>query len=112
MRKTDKFGWDRMDQNIRTILRKDWMDALADFTLSEIDAACKEALHKNPDKCPNEAHVRSIILKERAEIRARMPRQEPETYSALSVPVEDRRAQAAKIMAEVFAEKKIGGEND
>lgn len=109
-RKTDKFGWDRMDPNVRTILRKDWMDALQDFTLPEIDEACRAAVVANPDKCPNEGHILGLILKERAAIRASLPKPEEPFYSALSVPTEERREQVKKIMAEVFSDSPLRGE--
>ena len=110
VRKTDKFGWDRMDPAVRTILRKDWMDALQDFTLPEIDDACRAAVLASPDKCPNEGHVRALILKDRAAIRAALPKPEEPFYSALSVPTEERRGHVRRIMGEVFAESPLKGE--
>lgn len=107
VRKTDKFGWDRMDPNIRTILRRDWMDALQDFTLDEIDVACRAAIVANPDKCPNEGHVRALIVRERDRIRAAIPKPVEEPYSALDVPSGERKAAAQRIMGEVF--KTMGG---
>lgn len=101
VRKTDKFGWDRMDPNVRTILRKDWMDALQDFTMDEIDAACREAVRANPDKCPNEGHIRQIIVREREAIRAALPKPEPKQFVATEIPVEERRAVVAEILGKV-----------
>lgn len=109
VRKTDKFGWDRMDPGIRTILRKDWMDALQDFTLAEVDAACRSAIVANPDKCPNEGHIRGLIVKERDRIRAALPKPVEQPYSALDVPADERKAAVARIMGEVFAGKTMGG---
>mgnify|MGYP003439561921 FL=1 len=101
VRKTDKFGWDRMDPNVRTILRKDWMDALQDFTVEEIDEACREAIRANPDKCPNEGHIRQIIIRERSSIRAALPKPEVHQFVATEIPVEDRRAVVAEILGRV-----------
>ena len=64
-RKHDKFGWDQMDSAIRTMIRKDWMDALAPYPLSEIDAARKEATIRNPRKVPNEGDIRALIIEAR-----------------------------------------------
>lgn len=99
VRKTDKFGWDRMDPNVRTILRKDWMDALQDFTLPEIDEACRAAVMANPDRCPNEGHIRGLILKERAAIRASLPK--PAAPEPIIRTTEERRAIVARVMASV-----------
>lgn len=99
VRKTDKFGWDRMDPNVRTILRKDWMDALQDFTLPEIDEACRAAVMANPDRCPNEGHIRGLILKERAAIRASIPK--PAAPEPIIRTTEERRAIVARVMASV-----------
>lgn len=97
--KTSKFGWDRIDSGVRTTLRKDWMDALQDFTLEEIDAACRAAILANPDKCPNEGHIKSLIIKERAELRASLPKPpEPERFVATSIPLEERRAFAEQVL--------------
>lgn len=101
VRKTDKFGWDRMDPNVRTILRKDWMDALQDFTLEEIDAACREAVRANPDKCPNEGHIRQIIVREREAIRATLPKPEAKQFTATEIPVEARRAVVAEVLGRI-----------
>mgnify|MGYP000858133305 FL=1 len=101
VRKTDKFGWDRMDPNVRTILRKDWMDALQDFTLEEIDEACRESVRANPDKCPNEGHIRQIIIRGREAIRAALPKPEEKQFVATEVPVEERRAVVAEVLGKV-----------
>lgn len=64
-RKHDKFGWDQMDTAIRTMIRKDWMDALAPYPIDEIDAARKQATIRNPRKIPNEGDVRGLIIENR-----------------------------------------------
>lgn len=103
VRKTDKFGWDRMDPNVRTILRKDWMDALQDFTLPEIDEACRAAVMANPDRCPNEGHIRGLILKERAAIRASLPK--PAAPEPITRTTEERRAIVARVLASVGSKR-------
>ncbi len=64
-RKHDKYGWDRMDPALRTIIRKDWMDALCPYPLVEVDAARKLATLRNPNKCPNEGHILALIIEAR-----------------------------------------------
>lgn len=108
VRKTDKFGWDRMDPNVRTILRKDWMDALQDFTLPEIDEACRAAVMANPDRCPNEGHIRGLILKERAAIRASIPK--PAAPEPTIRTTEERRAIVARVLASVGSKRQEAAE--
>lgn len=108
VRKTDKFGWDRMDPNVRTILRKDWMDALQDFTLPEIDEACRAAVMANPDRCPNEGHIRGLILKERAAIRASLPK--PAAPEPITRTTEERRAIVARVLASVGSKRQEAAE--
>lgn len=65
-KKVDRFGWDRdRGSAAQDRLMVDWMDALCDFTLAEVKAACRQAVLDNPNKCPNEGHVRKLILSAR-----------------------------------------------
>ena len=65
-KKFDRFGWER-DRGSASHDRMliDWMDALQDFPLDEVQAACKAAVLANPNKMPNEGHVRAEIMKAR-----------------------------------------------
>jgi hypothetical protein len=65
-KKVDRFGWDR-DRNTPAQDRQlvDWMDALQDYQLDEVQRACKIAIEDNPNKCPNEGHIKAIILRNR-----------------------------------------------
>lgn len=77
-KKVDRFGWDRdrgTPANDRQVT--DWIEALADFTLPEVKAACKQAILDNPNKCPNEGHVKRIIEKNRAIEAAKFREYEP-----------------------------------
>jgi len=56
-KKHDKFGWDRMDSKFRILIRKEWMDALQDYSIDEIDAARRQFTLDRPDKIPNEGHI-------------------------------------------------------
>ena len=71
-KKTDRFGWER-DRNTaahdRVIL--DWIDALADFPLVEVQAACKHWIRDHPRKMPNEGDVLKIVNDERRKAVAR-----------------------------------------
>ncbi len=82
-KKLDRFGWER-DRNSpahdRTLI--DWMDALQDFPIDEIRAACRAAVIDNPNKMPNEGHVVAQIMAARAKVvaarkRAAPPMEEP-----------------------------------
>lgn len=75
-KKFDRFGWDR-DRGTAAQDRiiTDWMDALQDFPLHEIRAACKRCVLDNPNRMPNEGHVRAAILEARRDAVARLPRQ-------------------------------------
>ena len=96
-KKMDRFGWER-DRNSpahdRMII--DWMDALQDFPIDEIRAACRAAVVENPNKMPNEGHVVGQIMSARAKAAAAFKRtamparpQEPERQP---LTAEQRRA--------------------
>jgi hypothetical protein len=74
-KKFDRFGWDRdrgsMAQD-RIVL--DWMDALQDFPLIEVRNACRAAVLSNPNRMPNEGHVKAQILAARREAIAGQPK--------------------------------------
>lgn len=66
-KKFDRFGWNRdMGTPVHDRLITEWMDALQEFPLDEVRAACREAVLQNPNRMPNEGHVRAIILRRRA----------------------------------------------
>ena len=96
-KKLDRFGWER-DRNSpahdRTLI--DWMDALQDFPIDEIRAACRAAVIDNPNKMPNEGHVVAQIMAARAKAvaarkRAAPPMEEPRPQ----LTAEDRARRAA-----------------
>lgn len=106
-KKLDRFGWER-DRNSpahdRLII--DWMDALQDYPLDEIRAACRETVMARPNAMPNEGHIVSKIMEARAAfVRLNPPTTAPE-------PRQERMSaeRAAEIMAEAgFRPKKFGG---
>ncbi len=106
-KKMDRFGWER-DRNSpahdRIIV--DWMDALQDYPLDEIRAACREAVKARPNSMPNEGHIVGEIMKARAafvQLNRPLPKPEPERQR----PSAER---ANEILAEVgFRPKSFGG---
>lgn len=74
-KKFDRFGWER-DRNSpahdRTMT--DWMDTLQDYPLAEVQAACRAAVLENPNRMPNEGHVRAAILNARKRHVAALPK--------------------------------------
>ncbi len=74
-KKFDRFGWDRdKGSAAHDRLIADWMNALQDYPLEEVQAACAKAVLDNPNKMPNEGHIREQIEKARAAVVARMPK--------------------------------------
>ena len=106
-KKLDRFGWDR-DRGTATHDRliTDWMDALQDYPLAEVQAACRKWLTDNPNakSMPHEGTIKSVILKARHEqMTLRKPVQqepEPEHQSAPRATQEQRDA--------ILAEKGYG----
>ena len=79
-KKLDRFGWER-DRNSPAHDRiiTDWMDALQDYPLDEIRAACREAVKARPNAMPNEGHIIAEIQKARALfLRLSAPKQKAE----------------------------------
>ncbi len=106
-KKFDRFGWDRDRGSMahdRTLT--DWMDALQDYPLDEVQAACKAAVLSNPNKMPNEGHVKSEIMKARALEVSQMPKLDHYVEPEPRVTKE----QAAAILKDAgFAPRKFGG---
>jgi hypothetical protein len=107
-KKMDRFGWER-DRNspAHDRLVIDWMDALQDYPLDEIRAACREAVKSRPNAMPNEGHILAKIMEARAMFVRLVPKQEqPEPERIKPTP-----ERAAEIMASAgFAPKRFGGE--
>jgi hypothetical protein len=81
----------------------DWMDILGPFSPAEINAACKLWKADNPSRRPNPGHIAGLINDERGRFVAALPKPElPELRSANLRPVEQRRAEAAAILAAAF----------
>ena len=106
-KKMDRFGWDRDRGSIahdRAV--SDWMDALQDFPLSEVQGACQAWVRDNSRRMPNEGDIRGIIMARRAKIVARLKagQHEPERQRISA-------ERAAEIVAQAgFAPRRFGGE--
>jgi hypothetical protein len=106
-KKLDRFGWER-DRNSAAHDRivMDWMDALQDYPLDEIRAACRAAVLDRPNSMPNEGHIISKIMEARAAFVRSVKRQEPQEPPREKLSAD----RAAEIMAEVgFKPKRIPG---
>ncbi|MCA0856142.1 hypothetical protein [Phaeobacter italicus] len=104
-KKFDRFGWERdRGSAAHDRMLVDWMNALQDFPLSEVQAACKAAVLSNPNKMPNEGHIRAEIIKARAKRVQSLPRPEPEPSARRGDP-----ANADRIMREIgFTPRRFG----
>ena len=106
-KKFDRYGWERdRGQHAHDRQLNDWMDALSDFTLPEIQAACRQAVSDNPDKMPNEGHIRRIVLNNRKAMKVPIsqPKEEPRGPRCSS-------ERAAEIMQEIdFRPQRFGGD--
>ena len=95
-KKMDRFGWDR-DRNspAHDRLVIDWMDALQDYPLDEIRAACREAVISKPNTMPNEGHIVAKIMEARARF-LKLSRPEPK-------PEPQRERMKPEVAAEILA---------
>jgi len=107
-KKLDRFGWER-DRNSAAHDRivTDWMDALQDYPLDEIRAACRAAILDRPNAMPNEGHIIGKIMEARAAFIRATRRDAPPEPEKHKISAE----RAAAIMAEVgFKPKTFTGE--
>lgn len=106
-KKFDRFGWERdRGSAAHDRMLVDWMNALQDFPLSEVQAACRAAVLANPNRMPNEGHVRAEIMRARSNRVAAAP-------AAASQPEPKRKridgARASEIMREIgFTPRRFG----
>jgi len=107
-KKVDRFGWDRdRGTAAQDRLIMDWMDALGDYPLSEIQAACNAAVLADPKRMPNEGHVVAHIMAARQRKAAQHKARNPAPQEPARKTVD--KAEAAKIMAAAgFTPKRMG----
>lgn len=99
-KKMDRFGWERdRGTAAHDRLMTDWMAALQDYPLPEVQAACRAWVTSNPRRMPNEGDILGKIRAARRESVARFKAANP----AAPEPAKERvsREAAAQIMAEV-----------
>ena len=104
-KKMDRFGWesDRGSAAHDRIV-KDWMEALQDYPLGEVQAACREWVRSNPRKMPNEGDILGKILAARRKHVEALPKPAPNIVP-VSRPTAER---AAEILREAgFAVKRM-----
>jgi hypothetical protein len=108
-KKMDRFGWERDRGSMsHDRMLTDWMDALQDYPLDEVKAACVAAVLDNPNKMPNEGHVRAQILAKRAKIVAALPK--PVAVEPVLEKTEEERKRMADLVAASFPSlKRFGG---
>jgi len=106
-KKFDRFGWDRdLGTPAHDRLLIDWMDALCDYPLDEVRAACRVVVQGNPNKMPNEGHIKTQIVKARAKFVVKAP--EPDANFQIASP--EARERMQKMIEDVgFAPKTFGG---
>lgn len=98
-KKFDRFGWDRdRGSAVHDRQLEDWMDALQDYPLDEVQAACRAAVLSNPNKMPNEGHVKAEIIKARARVVAMQPKPQERPRNVID---DSERAERSQSISEV-----------
>lgn len=61
-KKFDRFGWEKdRGTAVHDRLMADWMDALQDYPLDEVQQAFRECVKSSPRRMPNEGDVLHVI---------------------------------------------------
>ena len=61
-KKMDRFGWDRdRGSAVQDRIITDWMDALQDYPLDQIKAACREFAKTGSKRPPHEGDILAIL---------------------------------------------------
>jgi len=86
-KKMDRFGWER-DRGTPAHDRMvtDWMNALQDYPLAEVQGACRSVVLDNPSRMPNEGHIRAAIQAARKRFVEANRRHHPEPPRARPTP--------------------------
>lgn len=98
-KKFDRYGWER-DRNSPAHDRivTDWMDALQDYPLGEVRAACRACVIDDPKRMPNEGAVLAQIMDARRRHVAAIPKPN-EVRPNVQPMTAARRANADEILA-------------
>ena len=98
-KKFDRFGWERDRGTVaQDRMFMDWMDALKDFPLEEVADACRATVLANPNKMPNEGHIKAQILEARRQHTTKHPKP-VEPVAKKERLSDESEAERAKIMA-------------
>jgi hypothetical protein len=108
-KKMDRFGWERdRGSAAHDRILMDWMEALKDYPLPEVQAACASWVREQPRKMPNEGDILAVIHRGRKERVAKFKASRPPAPEPHREPVSKQAA--AEIMAQNgFAPKRFGG---
>jgi len=108
-KKFDRFGWERDRGSLaHDGMIEDWIEALCDFPLDEIQAACRAAVLENPNRMPNEGHIRAQILAARKRRVSLRPVVAAEPVLRPEISPEDRAHRLAVVAS--LGLKRFGGE--
>ena len=99
--KVDRFGWNAMNEALRKRLRQDWVDALQDYGIEEVRAACRTALAGNVRDAVNEEKIRGLVIADRGHRLAAIP---AAGLDAAPGATEDRIPASAEARARIMAE--------
>ncbi|MEH6836039.1 hypothetical protein [Falsihalocynthiibacter arcticus] len=96
--KIDRFGWAQMSDALKDRILMDWMAALQDYALHEVQAAIKQIQADKPKDATNEELVSKRIVANRGREMKRLPKVgENEGYcSAIRTP--EQKAKADEIV--------------
>lgn len=88
----DRFGWDRdMGTPGQDKMIVNWMNALCDYPIDEVQDACARIIIDMPNKMPNQGHIIALIIKARGRILASQPPKEaPEPEPTVRVTADQR----------------------
>jgi hypothetical protein len=104
--KVDRFGWGQMNDTLRKRLRQDWVDALQDFALSEVQDACRVALGGNQKDAVNEEKIKAMVVADRARRLLAIPKP-PEPERKIERPDAEARARIAAELLGSFTPKRM-----
>lgn len=98
-KKLDRFGWDR-DRNsaAHDRLVVDWMDALQDYPLDEVQAACRAWVKAQPRRMPNEGDILGEIQKARRIAADRFKASQPKPAPNVRHITDEQKARVAEIV--------------
>lgn len=111
--KYNRYGWERdRGSPMHSRMITDWIDTLAEFSISEIQKACQAAVLENPNKMPNEGHIRAKIMQTRKHQVAERKRLLPQAEQTLRSERVSRESANEICSSLGFLPKRFGGRKD